>query len=465
MSELADWLSSLPQPRVQQLAAQVLGTVPGSRAAIERAVAQRLGDPAWVRTTLARLGAGAQAAWQVLVDAKGPVRRSDLLSLTSDRHEDVIDALEAHGLVTAVKTGPGMPTHVTLTPGLSASPAPDDAQALAPAGLPGLALASDRRRFQLALTVGLLFQHPPRLTRSGALHTTDLSRLSQRLQPLGVTPRRLAQEVSDLQDLGALAMHDERLTPVPSLALDIPALHLRLALEELSAPSLPDEAAAAIARLLEPGATLSLSHLLEVARARLLRQRADEDERPTTGARADLVHTLTALLSLESLVLLDDEGQPVTAEGDELLAQAQSIRLALDPQVAEVLRGDRPAPARRRFGHVQSSFEIVADAGVDPSLVATACAFSQLVRADLAATMRLERDSLRRALAAGLAPQQLAAALEALSGRPLPQNVAMTLTDWLRDAPSPPTRAAPPPVPLEQLRDAAVERLADAVES
>lgn len=464
MSELADWLSSLPPPRIEQLARQVLGTVPGSRAVLERALAQRLSDPAWVRSTLARLGAGAQAAWQVLVDAKGPVRRSDLLSLTADRHDDVIDALESYGLVTAVKFEPGMPTHVALTPGVSAGPSDDDAPP-APARLQGLSFASARRRFQLALTMGLLFQHPPRLTRSGALHTTDLSKLSQRLQPLGVTPRRLAQEVSALQDLGALAMHDERLRPVPSLALDIPALHLRLALEELASPSLPDEAAAAVARLLEPEATLSLSHLLEVARARLLRQRADEDERPTTGARADLVHTLTALLSLESLVLLDDAGHPVTAEGDALLAQAPSIRLALNPQVATVLRGEPPEGAAPGRGHVQASFEIVADASADPSLVAVVCAFSRLMRADMAAVMRLEKDSVRRALAAGLQPTRLAAALEALSGRPLPPNVAVTLTDWLREAPSPPTSAAPPVVSLDRLRDAALARLVDAVES
>lgn len=437
MGELAEWLALLPEPQLHRLATNVLGAQPASRVLTERALAQRLSDAEWARGVLEKLGPQAKTAARALLDAAVPVRRADLASLTSDNDGDPLEALEDHGLVVAVKTGPGMPTHVALAPGVAALLRLEKPQAPDPDQLTGAALGSARRRFHLALTLGLLFQHPPRLTRNEAVHSTDLAALAARLAPLGVTQPRLARELSVLTDLGALVGQDGRLVPVPQLALNVTELHLRLALEELASSALPDEAAAAVAMLVQPHRSLSLAHLLNVAQTALLRERADDEDKPHRGARGELVRTLSSLLTLEALVLLDADGHPVSPDSDEVRQKGQELLVMLDPSVAAMLRGEEPKTSVFRTGHVQSSFEIVADAGADPSLVATVAAFSRLARADFAAVMRLERASLRRALNAGLSPALLATALEALSGRPLPPNVAITLADWLRDVQAP----------------------------
>lgn len=437
MPELSEWLALLPEPQLDRLAANVLNALPSSRALTERALAQRLSDAEWACAVLEKLGPAAKSTARALLDAAMPVRRADLASLTSDQDSDPIEALEDHGLAVAVKTGPGMPTHVALAPGIAALLTLEKSPTADPTGLSGAALGGARRRFHLALTVGLLFQHPPRLTKNEAVHSTDLAALAARLAPLGVTPRRLAREISVLTDVGALVAQGGRLVPVPELALDVTQLHLRLSLEELASPALPDEAAAAVAKLVEPNASLSLAHLLKVAQTALLRERADDEDKPTRGARSELVQTLSSLLTLEALILLDADGHPVAADTGEVLTQGQSLLVVLDPSVAAMLRGEEVTEPIYRPGHVQSSFEIVADASADPSLVATVAAFSHLVRADVAAVMRLERPTLRQALKAGLSPARLATALESLSGRPLPQNVAVTLADWLQDVQTP----------------------------
>lgn len=459
MGELSRWLALLPKPRLERLAANVLEVRPPSRALVEKALVRKLSDREWVQDSLEQLGPAAKAAARALVDAGVPVRRADLASLASDPDGDPIEALEDHGFVAAVKTGPGMPTHVALAPGLEKLLAFETTPRADGAHLAGAALGGALRRFRLALTIGLLFQHPPRLNRDGHVHSTDLAALASRLKPLGVTSRQLARELAALTDVGALSARHGRLVPVAERSLDVSEQYLRLALKELASPALSDEAAAAVAGLLSSGGSLSLAQLLESAQSALLRERATNEEKPARGARGEIVRALSALLSLEALVLLDSQGHPVVASGEENLARGRSLLVALEPTVAAMLTGAEAEATTFRPALVQSSFEVVADASADPSLVAAVAAFSRLVRADFAAVMRIERQSVERALEAGVSPLLPTNALEALSGRPLPQNVATTLSDWLQNAPSGKSTDAASQTPLADLCNAARARL------
>lgn len=452
---LSEWLDALPAPAFAELAATVLGSVPTTHGLARRALEQHLCDEAWIDQTLAKLGPRARTALATLSLAGVPVLRADALSLSGGPDVDPIEQLEAHGLITAVRSGPGMPTHVAVTPGLA------EIIRTRTIGLPtatvagaGPLLGGARRRFQLALVVATLVQHPPRLTRDGRPHAADLATLAHALAPLGLSPARLLRELSDLTELGLLAVDASRLHVVLPEATDIDASYLRLSFEELAAPSLPEETLAVVARLVASGSTLSMGGLLDAARGALLRDRAEASELHRKGARRELIETLSSTLGLQAVVLLDASGQPIAGAGDELLARVadgEELSIALDPAVTALLRGEPPPTARVLPGHVQSSFEIVADPSCAPSLIACVGAAAELVRADRAAVLRLTGTSVRRALEAGLAFEVLDAALAALSGRPVPSNVEHTLRDWARGhagvAPRPPV----PPTALEPL--------------
>lgn len=465
---LEAWLAAQPDPAVERLCRHVLGGPAPARPLAERALLQRLGDRAWIAKTLAHLGPRAARVLSTLLRTGVPVLRGDLNALANVPDFDAVEALEDHGLVTAVRTGRGMPTHVALTPGLNARVAAElgDAQHPGRAG-GGAAHAGDRRRFELALVMTCLAHHPPRMTREGRLHAGDLTHLAERLEPLHLAAPVLERLLSNLTELGAFAPADGRLRVVPAAATELELLHLRLALTELAAPSTPEGALALVAQLVD-GATLPVHEVLEAAQVAILRERAAEEEAGTRrGARRELAETLTVLFGLAAVVLLDEHGAPAGNSAQAVLARlaaGDALQLALEPDVRAVLRGE-PRPSRRYApGHVQSSFEVVADAGCDPSLVARVGLSAELVRADQAAVLRLTREAVVAGRAAGVKVAALGADLEGLSGRPLPANVAHVLADWYAratDKIAPPAPVADPPA-LEALRAEALAALAQA---
>jgi hypothetical protein len=431
---LAAHLAALPAPQLARVALRVLGASLASRALTERALVQRLLDPVWVEHTLDRLGPGAERALAALLQAGVPVLRRDVAALVGSPDTDPIESLEDHGLIVPVRTGRGMPTHVAIAPELEALVRARIDGAPATAEGAGEALAGTRHRFELALMVATLAQHPPRMTREGRLHARDLNALAELLDPLGHRAAALEQRLARWHEVGALSPDEGRLYVVPSAVLDIPALQQRIALSEIAAPSLPDGVIDVLRILLQSGGALPLRRVLETVQASLLRDRAEEAESALKqGARRELMDVMRALLAMEALVLLDERGQAVLGGGQDLLERTtagESFAIGLDPVITAALR-DEPAPMLvTTAGHVQSSFEIVADISCDPSLIARIGLFARVVRADRAAVLQLERAAVERGKALGVSLSSLLEALAALSGRPVPANVVTVLRDW-----------------------------------
>jgi hypothetical protein len=432
---LAAHLASLPAPQFARVAAAVLGTsVPASRDAAVQAVARQLLDPDWVTRTLERLGSGARAALATVARAGVPVLRRDVSALVASHDDDPVDALEEHGLLAPVRTGRGMPTHIAIPPGLEdllrAHPA-----AGAESSEQGAQFTGTRRRFDLALTLAIVAQDSPRLLRAGRLHAADLSRLAHHLAPLGLRPAAVEARLLRWLDLGIAREVDGRIRPIAAAFDDVPRLFVVLALAELAAPSTPEGTLHIIARLLASAGTLPLREAIEAAQSALLRDRAGMDGSPMRGARSEIVEVARSLLSLDALVLQDGHGRPLAADDERLLrTNGESPYLAIEPHVGAALRGE-PAPEDTfSHGHVQSSYEVVADSGCDPSLVARIAVWSRLVRADRAAVLALERETVVRARKLGFQGKRLFADLVALSGMPVPGNVATVLRDWIGSA-------------------------------
>ena len=110
-------------------------------------------------------------------------------------------------------------------------------------------------------------------------------------------------------------------------------------------------------------------------------------------------------------------------------------------------------------GHVQSSFEVVADRACDPTLVARIALCSRLVRADRAAVLVLDRAIATQAGVFGVEVDGLLDDLAALGGQAVPGNVATILRGWFATPAHPPAdRGQPPDVgALAQAARAAVQ--------
>jgi hypothetical protein len=118
-----------------------------------------------------------------------------------------------------------------------------------------------------------------------------------------------------------------------------------------------------------------------------------------------------------------------------------------------------PAPrAEPSTGHVQSSFEIIADVSCDPSLIATIGLCARVVRADRAAVLQLEKASVIQGREIGVSLESLLGALASLSGRAVPLNVSTMLRDW-HGSERPPAPAASPLADLKTFRDLALAAL------
>lgn len=430
---LAEWLAALLDARLDHLARHVVGVPASSRALTERAVAQRLSDPRWVAQILEKLGARAEAAFDALARASSPVLRVDLVSLAADPDGDPVESLEDHGLIAPVRTGRGMPTHVRVTPGLEEIVRDRTNPTATAPGADGSMLGGARRRFDLALLVGLLAHHPPRMTRDGRLHAADLAALTQFAGTLVGGAAQLERKLSQLVELGALTPQDGRLRVVPAAATDS-NLFDRLALAELEVPALPEAALALVARLVPAHTRLPLRAVLESAQDAVLRDRAAHDPGDTkSAARGELAETLSALLGLAAVLVLDERDLPVTGTTGALiarLADGARFTLALESGLSAALRKETvPLPAYAT-GHVQSSFEIVADTRCNPAVLARIGLGARLERADQAAVMRLDKRSIATSASLGHSSASLLADLATLGGREVPANVATHARDW-----------------------------------
>jgi hypothetical protein len=431
-------LLSLPSPQLARIAHTVLGAPRGTADHTAHAIAERLLDPEWVRRTLAALGADARAALATIARAGTPVLRRDIAALASSHGIDPVDALEERGIVRPVRLGRGMPTHVALAPELSnrvLALLPEDSDGTA-AG--GRALTGARRRFELALMLAAVGQHPPRLTRTGRLHASDLQRLESHLAPLGLHADAIEKRLTRWVDVGA-AVLEGGVAATTSAAFDnVPHLALLLALTQLAAPATPEETTRIVGRLLATGGTLPLRTAIALAQTSLLQKRAEDSEGSQRGARAELVDIVRSLLSLDAIVLQDADGTPIPIDDSTSLQFKESQpTLALDPLVAAALRGEPAPPDRYSRGHVQSSFEIVADSACDPTLIAGIAVWSRLVRADRAAVLRLEKETIARARTLGFRLDQLLSSLAALGDGPVPANVSTMIRGWFASAPDP----------------------------
>jgi hypothetical protein len=458
LAALQQHLATLPGPRRRRLALAVAGAEED-----EGALARRLSEPATAAALVARAGELAPRLLLVLLDAQVPVLRADLAGLVRGGG-DALDALEECGLVAALKTGAGMAEHVAITPGLAdvLAACVRPAAASAPAAL-GAARSGQRRRYELALVVAALARVRPRLTRAGQLHQADVQALAALLAPVGRRAERLEAELSALLEDGALAQDAGHLVPVPGTADDPRALRLRRALAELLAPALSERVLPLVAQLLA-GRVLLVREVVAQVQAALLRERALSTEalRPK-AARAEVLESLGPLLSLASVALLDGAGR-AAAPGDHLAVEralsGEAYALALDPDVAAYLQ-DAPPPAEAPGqGHVQASFEIVADDTCDAAVLARTGLFARLTAADRAAVLRLDERSVAQGAALGLGADAMLAALRALGRHDVPANVERSVRDWAARAP---VRAAPdpllPPAPLAGLRDDVRRRL------
>lgn len=89
--------------------------------------------------------------------------------------------------------------------------------------------------------------------------------------------------------------------------------------------------------------------------------------------------------------------------------------------------------ARSSACSLDADYSLHARSGLRPADLALLALCAELVRLDGAASFRLSRSSAARAFRAGLDASSLAARLESLTGRPLPQNVAYSLEAWDRE--------------------------------
>lgn len=454
---LRSWLSGLAPAALVRIGRNVLADVPPQRDRLELALAERLGDDQWLEGAVEGLPERELRALKGLVSARVPVLRNDLHGLAS-AGEDPIDHLEDRGLVTAVRTGRGMPTHVSVTPGLDERLRRLLEGATAMIEAPATPEhAARKRRFDLALLVSELAQHPPRLTRNGQLHTADVTRISERLAgTFASAPSRLEKLVAQFLDHGAITPLHGRIEIVPAIACDVDRLHLRLALAELAAPSFHDAAKLIVQNALKTG-PVSLTAVIREAQADLLRSRSELVDAARMGVKRELADTLHAVLDSISLLVLARDGTPLTGatadEARQKLARGEDLLLALDPVVGAALLGVDPLIPRPGRGFVQGSFEVVADASCPPDAVAQVGLVSELVRADHAAVFQITRDSVLRAAQLGIPHTDCLAAFERLSGQPTPANVARLLGDWHAAAGPASTPAAPllPPTPFETL--------------
>ncbi len=456
--ELLAHLTSLPPPQLTRIAKAVLGGSGPTSSLTVNAIAARLGDAEWLKTTFAQLGADARAALATIARAGVPVLRRDVSALASTHGVDPVDTLEEQGIVCAIRVGRGMPTHVALAPGLSGlvlALLPETAD-----GAPGRgpAFAGARRRFELALTLAAVGQHPLRLTRTGRLHASDLKRLENHLSPLGLHAEAIEQRLTRWTDVGAACVEGGQLRLTNVALQDVPRLALILSMAQLAAPATPEETSRIVGRLLATGGTLPLRTAIELAQTSLLRKRADEEstERNQRGARSELVDVVRSLLSLDAIVLQDADGTPIPIDDTTSLhfLDRQPV-VALEPFTAAALRNEPPPEITYARGHVQSSFEIVADSASDPTLIAGVAIWSRLVRADRAAVLRLEKETVARGKALGLELERLLSSLAALGDAPVPGNVALLIRDWFAAAPADAIR--PPPGALMNLAEATQE--------
>ena len=462
---LAAHLAALPAPQLKRIALRVLGTADdGDRALLEQRLHSRLCDPQWLADTISRLSDPALASLEALGSAGVPVVRADAAALFDRSGGDPFEELEEHGLVTPVRTGRGMPTHVALTPGMDEMlRARVTAISRFEPGR-GVSFAGAQRRFELALLVAIVGQHPPRMTKQGRLHAGDLNALAEHVEPLGLRPSTLERRLSRWQELGVVAPNEGRLQVLPSRAADIEGLYLRLALQELAAPATPDGTLVVVSRLLEKNEPAELRPMLEVAQSSLLRERAGDEQTAQRSVRREFMEAMTTLLGLDALLIMDAKGHPLPASSEATLQatlSGEKLTVALDESVAATLTGTEPPPKTFSRGHVQSSFEVVADPSCDPALVARVGLCARLVRADRAAVLQLDQKAVARGRALGIALESLLSDLAALSGKPVPPNVATILADWFRQAPAAQDSAEGmfPVPPLDGLRNQALTAL------
>jgi hypothetical protein len=424
-------LVALPAPQLARVAKAVLGErAPSTPELTAHAVAGHLLDPQWVARTLQKLGPGAGAALAAVARAGVPVLRKDVSALVANQSTDPVDELEEHGLLVPIRTGRGMPTHVALPPGLG-SVVQEQLQASEADSNHGSAFIGHRRRFDLALMLAIVAQYPPRVTRTGRVHAGDLARLTTHLAPLGLRASSVERHLSRWIDTGVAEERRGALRLNATAFGDVPQLFVILALTELAAPSVPEGALRVVERLARSGGSIDLRSALEITQAELLRNRSEDPEQPNRGAKTELLEVARSLLSLDALVMQDAEGHPIVLHDPDVAALQSAPQLALEPGIAAaILRAAAPVEVFHP-GHVQSSFEVVADSGCDPTLVARIAVWAELVRADRAVVLRLERESVARAVALGFGVEQLFADLEQLAGRKPPANVIVLVKDWV----------------------------------
>lgn len=456
----AAWLRTLPDATLERVGTTVLEAGPRDRAQLEAAIASHLEQPAFAATVLAKLGDVAARAIDALLQAGVPILRRDLHALVQAPGRDVLGELENHALVVAVRAeAKGMPTLVALAPGMEDAIRRARALEIPAAPAPPLAWAASRRRIELACLVASIAQRAPRLTREGRLHASDLGQVVRDLGAFGASPPRVERRLGQLIEVGAIAPHGGRLAPVLPSAERIDPLFTNLALLELAQPSVPDEALRLVARVLR-AAPLGLQAALDGLRTALLRLRSTSTAAASQGARQEFTSIVQSILDLSAVLVIDGEGAPLALRPDvtSLAGASNGFVLALDPAIAAALSGRSPAESVHARGHVQASFDVVADGNCDPSLVARLGCFAELIRADRAIEFRLTRESVGRGYAIGGSGPGLLAALAALSGRSVPQNVERALEAWAT-LPASPAQAVFPEPAVDELLAAARSRL------
>ncbi len=459
-SRLNEWIRSLPGPALDRLVRNCVGSASDARESKESLVLAALEDETNLAAQLADVPPALSRLLAMMLDAGVPVRRPDAAAIAGPGRRDETEQLEERGLVSAVRTTAGMPSHLSVTPGLEA-PLRRLLHGVQPPAPPSAAFQRGglRRRFSLALLYGAVAAHPPRLTHSGEWHAADARALSAAFSVRGLEQRTLTRWALHLLERGAIGIGDGRMRPLYP-APDFAELFLDSALAELAAPSFPDRLWPMVRRLVSLGPQ-PLRALSEAVAAALLAERADTDPSERPGIRSEWFQSMAALMRLCGVVFADESG-PVVSSDEALLERSNAVFAALDPGLCALL-GGAPAPALPTgVGLVQSSFELFADEAVSPSLVAMLATATELKPGEHGARMQLTAASVRRALAMGLPSSELNAGLVRLAGgRPLPQNVTAALAVWERDV----ARAAPPaaltvPLEREELRRQIMNRLA-----
>lgn len=451
--DLEQLLSSLPEGAIDRIARKVLGTGVSGRHLAERAIAQHLCDPVWVGRTVDALGVAERRALELLVRLGHPVSREDVASLFATRQHDPFDELEQLGLVLPVRTGKGMPSHVTSAPGLAFSSEVDsrrrgDVEQAA-------RLAGERQRFERAVLLGTAAAAGLRVTSKGRVHATDLQRLKARFVPW--TEAALSRELDWMREVGVLSIDGGRLVLGPR-AEEIESLLLIAPLAELADEALDEQVLRVVSGLLRSGGTLPLGELIDRLRAGLLGEDVEDEGR---RIRRELAQVVGDLLGLRAVLLLDEAGALLTPE-DALrrTASGEPCVVAIDPAILRILDEEAPPERGAERGWVLPNLEVVAGPGCDLAAVSVVAAFAGLQRLEQVGTWRLDRRSMQRGLEAGGSAEALAGALQSL-GEAVPDTVVALLSGGGgADAAAPMRSGEQAPVDWQSWREAVSRRLA-----